>query len=276
LPAAGFIELAEETGVIAALDATVLATVGQQLQTWGRQFDAPDVAVNRSPRTLASDSLISALTASGIHHPDRLWIEFTESVLMTDMAGVAARLDQLRGLGVRIAIDDFGTGHSSLTYLQRLPIDAIKIDKTFVDRLGRDPTDTAIVTAVVTLGHTIGVRVVAEGVETERQRDLTELGCDYAQGHLIPRPSPSPASPRCPGRPAAHDGSDDVAGTGSGTRPSRDEIRAGSDLCRQVRDGTSMSRRPARSPNHSTPPTSSAPLVGIEDYRLCLVHLPTV
>ena len=110
---------------------------------------------------------------------------------MTDMAGVAARLDQLRGLGVRIAIDDFGTGHSSLTYLQRLPIDAIKIDKTFVDRLGRDPDETAIVTTVVTLGHTIGVRVVAEGVETERQRDiLTELGCDYAQGHLI-----SPAIP---------------------------------------------------------------------------------
>ncbi|HEX9175274.1 MAG TPA: EAL domain-containing protein, partial [Mycobacterium sp.] len=192
LPAAEFIELAEETGVIAALDATVLAMVGRQLQTWGGQFDAPDVAVNLSPRTLASDSLISALTASGIHHPDRLWVEITESVLMTDMAGVAARLDQLRGLGVRIAIDDFGTGHSSLTYLKRLPIDAIKIDKTFVDRLGRDPDDTAIVTAVVTLGHTIGVRVVAEGVETERQRDiLTELGCDYAQGHLISRAIPA-------------------------------------------------------------------------------------
>ena len=122
----------------------------------------------------------------------RLWVEITESSLVSDISGTATRLDHLRGLGVRIATDDFGTGHASLAYLKRFPIDEIKIDKTFVDRLGTDAHDTAIVTAVINLGHTIGVRIVAEGVETEGQRGLlTDLGCDYAQGYLISRALPA-------------------------------------------------------------------------------------
>ena len=117
---------------------------------------------------------------------NHLWVEITESSLVNDVSETTKHLDQLRGLGVRIATDDFGTGHASLAYLKRFPIDEIKIDKTFVDRLGSDTDDTAIVTAVINLGHALGLRVVAEGVETERQRGLlTDLGCDYAQGHLI-------------------------------------------------------------------------------------------
>jgi EAL domain-containing protein (putative c-di-GMP-specific phosphodiesterase class I) len=111
--------------------------------------------------------------------------------------GSAEVLQRLHDLGVKVAIDDFGTGYSSLYYLKRFPVDVVKIDRSFVDGLGTDADDDAIVTAVLSLGHALGLRVVAEGVETEAQRDrLIGLGCDAGQGYLMSRPVPAADVPR--------------------------------------------------------------------------------
>ena len=112
---------------------------------------------------------------------------------MADPAAGLKVLQDLRALGVELAIDDFGTGYSSLSYLKRFPVDVLKIDRSFVDGLGDDPEDTAIVTAIISLGRALGLRVVAEGVETERQlAELRRLGCDRAQGFMFARPRPAP------------------------------------------------------------------------------------
>jgi EAL domain-containing protein (putative c-di-GMP-specific phosphodiesterase class I) len=125
----------------------------------------------------------SALRETGTD-PATLRLEITESVLMEDAGSTHVALRELRDLGVRLSIDDFGTGYSSLTYLKRFPVDELKVDRSFVDGLGSDAEDTAIVAAVVNLAHTLDLSVVAEGVETEAQsRLLRELGCDAAQGH---------------------------------------------------------------------------------------------
>jgi EAL domain-containing protein (putative c-di-GMP-specific phosphodiesterase class I) len=124
-----------------------------------------------------------------------LCIEITEGTLMA--SGSAEVLQRLHDLGVKVAIDDFGTGYSSLYYLKRFPVDVVKIDRSFVDGLGTDADDDAIVTAVLSLGHALGLRVVAEGVETEAQRDrLIGLGCDAGQGFLMSRPVPAADVPR--------------------------------------------------------------------------------
>ena len=116
-------------------------------------------------------------------------MEITESVLFEDVTQASQRLQELRSLGIRIAVDDFGTGYSSLTYLDRLPVDLVKLDRSFVAGVGTDPTRTAIVTAVVNLALALGLDPVAEGIETEQQRaDLYRLGCVYGQGFLIAPP----------------------------------------------------------------------------------------
>jgi Amt family ammonium transporter len=131
------------------------------------------------------------LRATGLA-PELLQLEITESAAMADADGAVTTLRQLKGLGVRIAIDDFGTGYSSLGYLQRFPVDLLKIDHRFVGGLARDEGDAAIVRAVVGLAHTLGLRVVAEGVETaEQSQRLRELGCELAQGFLFGRPVPA-------------------------------------------------------------------------------------
>jgi EAL domain-containing protein (putative c-di-GMP-specific phosphodiesterase class I) len=115
--------------------------------------------------------------------PARLCLEMTESAMMDDASASIVVLERLKRIGVQLAIDDFGTGYSSLEYLKRLPVDHVKIDRSFVDGLGNDAEDTAIVTAVVRLAHSLGLRTVAEGVETiEQLAELTRLGFDYAQG----------------------------------------------------------------------------------------------
>ncbi|MBV9283570.1 MAG: EAL domain-containing protein, partial [Acidimicrobiia bacterium] len=134
-----------------------------------------------------------ALRESGLD-PDRLWLEITESVLMEDADAAVAALERLRGLGVHLCVDDFGTGYSSLAYLRRFPVDALKVDRSFVAGLGKDPEDSAIVEAVVSMAHSLRLSVVAEGVETDEQlARLRELGCELAQGFYFAAPVPPSA-----------------------------------------------------------------------------------
>ena len=132
--------------------------------------------------------LWTELADTGLSSED-LQLEMTEGVLMEDAPTTITVLEALHNLGVRLSIDDFGTGYSSLAYLRRFPVDVLKIDRTFVDGLGKDLEDSAIVAAVVSLADTLGFSTIAEGVETELQRDcLVGLGCSRAQGYLFARP----------------------------------------------------------------------------------------
>ena len=146
----------------------------------------PTVHVNLSPRQFAEPHLIDlvadALADTGTD-PDRLCLEVTERALAANPASAATTLKRLSALGVRVSVDDFGTGYSSPASLQYLPLSSLKIDRSFVARLDRDPADGAMVAAVIGLGHTLGLTVIAEGVETPRElARLDQLGCDYAQG----------------------------------------------------------------------------------------------
>jgi EAL domain-containing protein (putative c-di-GMP-specific phosphodiesterase class I) len=133
----------------------------------------------------------AALVASGLA-PDRLMLEITEGVLLSDATTTIERLVALRRLGVKIAIDDFGTGYSSLSYLRRLPLDAVKIDRSFIEQLAQDPRQAALVRAIVELGRALGLTTIAEGVETAAQaRRLVDLGCELAQGYFFGRPMPA-------------------------------------------------------------------------------------
>jgi diguanylate cyclase (GGDEF)-like protein len=192
-----FIGLAEETGLIVPIGASVLAQACREAERWreaGPDGTPLTISVNLSARQFAHPDLVSVvaeiLSGTGTD-PATLRLEITESVLMDDAATTNEALVALRELGVRLSIDDFGTGYSSLTYLKRFPVDELKVDRSFVDGLGDDPEDSAIVAAVVNLAHTLDLRVVAEGVETEAQSlHLRKLGCDAAQGfyfgHAVP------------------------------------------------------------------------------------------
>jgi diguanylate cyclase (GGDEF)-like protein/PAS domain S-box-containing protein len=192
-----FIGLAEETGFIVPIGAWVLETACAQLAWWhahhsGRRLLT--VSTNLSPRQLAEPSLLDQVSRvvheSGIA-PGTLWLEITETALMHDTESATSALRALRGLGVHLAVDDFGTGYSSLSHLKRFPIEALKIDQSFVAGLAEDPEDTAIVTAVVSLAHALGLSSTAEGVETPEQlAELRTLGCEHAQGHLFAEPMP--------------------------------------------------------------------------------------
>jgi diguanylate cyclase (GGDEF)-like protein/PAS domain S-box-containing protein len=186
-----FIPLAEETGLVVPLGAWVL----RQACTEAVLLPGP-VSVNLSGRQLTDDGLLdvvaATLDATGCD-PARLWLEITETVVMADAERNAEVLARLRDLGVRIAIDDLGTGYSSLAYLKRFPVDFLKIDRSFVDGLGTEADDSAIVAAIIDLAASLRLGVIAEGVETELQRDeLRRLGCDVGQGYLW-----SPAVPLC-------------------------------------------------------------------------------
>jgi len=190
-----FIGVAEETGLIVPIGTWILDRSCRQVQRW--QAAHPHLppltaAVNISGRQLAHSDLVAdvarVLADTGIE-PGCVVLEITESVLMEDVEASRAALDDLKALGVRIVVDDFGTGYSSLAYLRRFPVDMLKIDQSFIAGLGEDPSDTAIVAAVVSLAHTLGLEAVAEGVETEEQlAELRRLGCDHAQGYLMARP----------------------------------------------------------------------------------------
>ncbi|MBV9042446.1 MAG: EAL domain-containing protein, partial [Acidimicrobiia bacterium] len=188
-----FIPVAEETGLIVALGQIVLDKACDQLRQWqAAGLDVGTIAVNLSAKQLSagsfSASVSHAMRSNGLS-PGSLSFEITESVLMEDVEFSIESLVGLKALGVRLAVDDFGTGYSSLAYLKRLPLDTLKVDRAFVDGLGTDPNDSAIVAAIVALAGALGLKVVAEGVETDRQmEELRRLGCDRAQGYRFAKP----------------------------------------------------------------------------------------
>jgi len=187
---AEFIPLAEETGLITSIGEWVLEEACRAAMRWrARVSSAVGVAVNISALQLQGPDLVERVRdiveKTGLD-PTLLELEITEGSAMEDVERSVKVLDGLKKLGVRLAIDDFGTGFSSMNYLSRFPIDRLKIDQSFIRGLGQDDTATEITAAVISLGHKLGLKVVAEGVETQAQLDkLWELGCDEAQGFLF-------------------------------------------------------------------------------------------
>ncbi|HZR12676.1 MAG TPA: EAL domain-containing protein [Acidimicrobiia bacterium] len=197
-----FVPLAEDTGLIVAIGRAVLVHACRQAREWNRSRgdDPLGVAVNLSAQQLRDPDLVTqvaAIAASNEIDPTRLTLEITESVLLDEPAGAIERLHELKSLGVRLAIDDFGTGYSSLGYLRTLPIDTVKIDKTFVDAIATDHESAGLVRAIVTLARTLGLQPVAEGVEDAAQLAALEaLGCDLVQGFYFSPPVDAAAATR--------------------------------------------------------------------------------
>ncbi|MDO9094186.1 MAG: EAL domain-containing protein [Rubrivivax sp.] len=198
VPPDRFIRVLEDSGLILPVGAWAIRTACAEIAAWDRAGMPPlTLAVNLSARQFRQPYLArfieDALAESGIH-PQRLELELTESLLMEDNVATNSVLAALAQMGVRVAMDDFGTGHSSLSYLKRFDIDTLKIDRSFVSALPDDPEDTAIATAIVAMGHSLHMKVVAEGVETAEQAEcLRQMGCDEIQGYLLSRPLPPDA-----------------------------------------------------------------------------------
>lgn len=190
-----FIPVAEETGLIMPLGRWVIRAACEQWVAWHEAGLAPPpVAINLSPRQFSDARLIddidAALTETGMD-PGKLQLEVTESAAMENPARTFDMLDALRQRGLHVYIDDFGTGHSNLGQLKRMPIDALKIDKSLVNDVLDDSDDAEIVTAIIRLAHALNMRVVAEGVETQAQMAfLKKRGCDEIQGYVIAKPLP--------------------------------------------------------------------------------------
>jgi diguanylate cyclase (GGDEF)-like protein len=189
-----FISLAEETGLILPLGSAVLHEACRQWQLWNARGSGqtPRMSVNLSARQLGQPDLVqtvaSVLAETGID-PSSLCLEITESVVVEDAEGALRTLQALKDQGVQIGLDDFGTGYASLSLLKRLPVDILKVDRSFVGGLGSDPADAPIVSAVVRLAHELGLTAIAEGVENAEQvAELRAIGCRYAQGFFFARP----------------------------------------------------------------------------------------
>jgi len=194
---AEWLPMAEESGLVVLVDRAVCRAAIEQLASWRGAYPAAgelSLAINLSARTLQeagiAAELIRMLADAGVP-PNRIVLEVTEGVLIDDPE-VSARLQTLRALGIRVALDDFGTGWSSLSYLQRYPVDMLKLDQSFTATLGADPGGDAIPAAVLQLARAMSLSVVAEGVETPQQRaGLLALGFQQAQGHLFAAPQPA-------------------------------------------------------------------------------------
>jgi diguanylate cyclase (GGDEF)-like protein len=193
-----FIPVAEETGLIVPLGEWILTEACRQIQDWQERFPrnpALIISVNLSGRQFSQPNLVkqieTILEAAGVDG-DRLKLEITESMMMNDVEGAIALLKRLKDLGLRLSIDDFGTGYSSLSYLHRFPVDTLKVDKSFVGRMedGEDSNKyIQIVRTIISLGHNLELDIIAEGIETEGQKEvLKSLSCDYGQGYLFSRP----------------------------------------------------------------------------------------
>ncbi len=194
-----FIGVAEDTGRIVEIGEWVLHAACRQAKAWqDAGFGAVPVAVNVSPRQFRHagfvDDVLGALRDSGLD-PHCLELELTESVMMHNVEAVESAMRQLKDAGILLSIDDFGTGYSSLAYLRRLPLDYLKIDQSFVRDMLTDPPGAAIVRSIIALGHSLGFRIIAEGVETAEQMEyLRREGCDEIQGYLCSRPVPADAA----------------------------------------------------------------------------------
>ncbi|MCK5276555.1 MAG: EAL domain-containing protein, partial [Alphaproteobacteria bacterium] len=192
------IGIAEETGLIVPLCEQIMSQACSQTARWQRELGLDEgltVSVNLSARNLADDGLIDmlrhVLADSGLKS-ENLRLELTESLIMANPELTAQTLAELKKLNVRLALDDFGTGYSSLSHLHRFPLDTLKIDRSFVMRMVREARDQELVRIIVTLAHTLGMDVVAEGVETTAHADsLRGLNCEYAQGFLYAAPLPA-------------------------------------------------------------------------------------
>ncbi len=200
IPPDAFIPLAEQTGLIAPLTQWVLGEAVRQCRVWQRAGLLLTLSVNLSVWDLR-DPTLPARVASLLHThgvpPTWLRLELTEGTFMADPVHALAVLERLHALGVGLAVDDFGAGYSSLAYLKKLPVDELKIDKGFVREMATDETDGAIVASTVALGHALGLRVVAEGIEDQATWDrLTGMGCDVAQGYYLSHPLPPEALAR--------------------------------------------------------------------------------
>ena len=196
-----FIPVAEQMGLMESLGAFVLRRALSEAKRWPNLY----VAVNLSPLQVRHrgivDEVRAALAESGVP-ASRLMLEITEGVLIDNPEEMLKRIEDLHALGVRIALDDFGSGYSNLGYLQRFPLDKLKIDRSFVTALGRSPNGGVIIQAIVALGRALGLSVLVEGVETDEQRVLLRLaGCDEMQGFLFAKPAPAKAIDRLLGQP---------------------------------------------------------------------------
>ncbi len=196
---AKFIPVAEETGVILTLGQWVLDSACAQLVEWSGSPATPHwtLAVNVSASQFSKadfvDTVIGSLQRSGAK-PELLKLELTESMLVNDVDDIITKMKAIKAFGVDFSLDDFGTGYSSLSYLTKLPLAQLKLDQSFVRDVATNPSDAAIARTVVSLGHSLGLKVVAEGVENAEQRDfLTSIGCDAFQGYYFGRPSPADA-----------------------------------------------------------------------------------
>jgi diguanylate cyclase (GGDEF)-like protein len=189
-----FIPIAEDTGLIVDIGRWVLETACSDCRAWRDAGHDAGVSINVSGRQLANADLVDdvreALERTGLP-PAVVTLELTESILVTSDEGSRVALTALKALGVRLAIDDFGTGYSSLSYLAELPVDDLKIDRSFISRLGHDTQSLSMIGAVVELAHSLGLIVTAEGVETELElAELRRTGCDLVQGYLLGKPHP--------------------------------------------------------------------------------------
>jgi len=196
IPPVEFIPLAEESGLIGVLGLWVLNKSCQTLAVWAEQSETEQLtlAVNVSAKQFNRDNFVDEikeiLNESRIN-PQRLKLEITESIIMVDVEQTIKIMNDLRELGISFSMDDFGTGYSSLAYLQRLPLSQLKIDQSFLRNLTVDSTDTVIIRTILALGNSLGINVIAEGVETQQQRDyLLNNGCQFFQGYLFGKPEP--------------------------------------------------------------------------------------
>lgn len=199
IPPGKFIPIAEETGLILPLGAYVMERACAEAVAWQAVAShAVQVAVNVSSLQFTRDTFVEevseVLRRTGLA-PNLLQIELTESVMLSGASRAAETMNRLRALGITLAIDDFGTGYSCLSYLSKLPFDALKIDRSFVIELERKPGAKAMVDSLVTLAHNLGMRVIVEGIETQEQLEvMTEIGSNEMQGYLLGRPTPDPIS----------------------------------------------------------------------------------
>jgi diguanylate cyclase len=187
-----FIPLAERSNLLRPMTVYLLDTALRQCNAWRARGLDVSIAVNLSMQNLLDLRLpndIARLLTSWRLPPGSLELEITESTIMSDHRRAMSILTRLNKMGVTLSIDDFGTGYSSLAYLQELPVSAVKIDKSFVLTMDQDPGNATIVQSTIDLGHNLGLKVIAEGVETERiYGDLAKMGCDYAQGYFLSKP----------------------------------------------------------------------------------------